>query len=168
MRLPGTRHPKQIGLALVACAAVAAPLAVAAPAGAGAKRPQAVCTVVTANDSYSTPENTALVVADPGVTSNDTPCGDGLVISTSQPSHGTLANFDDASGGFTYTPDPGFTGTDTFQYQFEDVESPTGTVTITVTAATSTTTSTTLATTTTTVAPTTTAVAVAAQPAFTG
>ena len=72
---------------------------------------------------------------------------DGLVISVAAPTHGTLDNFDDSGGGFTYTPDPGFTGTDTFTYRLEDVESNTATVTITVTAP---------ATTTTTAAPTTT------------
>ena len=134
--------------------------------------PHAVCIVAVADDAYSTPQDTPLDVADPGVVSNDTKCGtDGLVISTSSPAHGTLDGFDDSSGGFTYTPDPGFTGTDSFTYVLEDVESsPTATVTITVTP--QATTTTTAAPTTTTAAPTTTAAvaakAVAAAPAFTG
>jgi len=163
-------RPRHLGLALLACAALATPLVGAIPAGAGPKRPLAVCTIQVNDDSYSTPENTALTVDDPGVVSNDDICDtDGLVISTSSPAHGTLSGFDDSGGGFTYTPDPGFTGTDSFTYVLEDVEeSPTATVTITVTApSTTTSTSTTLAPTTT-VAPTTTAAAVAAEPAFTG
>jgi len=145
--------------------------AVSSTAGAGIARPQAACVLAVNNDSYSTPENTALNVDGPGVVENDNICGtDGLVISTSQPSHGTLTNFDDADGGFTYTPDPDFVGTDTFTYVLEDVDgSPTGTVTITVTG--EATTTTTAPTTTTTEATTTTSAAVqavTAEPAFTG
>ncbi len=33
----------------------------------------------------------------------------------SQPSHGTVSNFNASTGTFTYTPDPGYMGTDTFQ-----------------------------------------------------
>src|SRR5262249_26812565 len=35
----------------------------------------------------------------------------------SQPSHGTISNFNATAGTFTYTPNPAFQGTDTFQYQ---------------------------------------------------
>ncbi len=164
------RATVRLAVALVAASAAVVPFVGSSPAGARSV-PQAVCVVAVADDAYSTPQDTPLVVADPGVVTNDTICGtDGLVISESSPTHGTLTNFDDAGGGFTYTPDPGFTGTDSFTYRLEDVEgSPTGTVTITVAP---------LATTT--VAPTTTAApttsttvavapaAVAATPAFTG
>ncbi len=34
----------------------------------------------------------------------------------SDPSHGTITDFDATTGSFTYTPDPGYVGTDTFQY----------------------------------------------------
>jgi len=34
----------------------------------------------------------------------------------SQPSHGTVSNFNTSTGTFTYTPDPGYLGADTFQY----------------------------------------------------
>ncbi|HKI20425.1 MAG TPA: peptidylprolyl isomerase [Isosphaeraceae bacterium] len=34
----------------------------------------------------------------------------------SQPSHGTVSNFDGVTGTLTYTPDPGYLGTDSFQY----------------------------------------------------
>ncbi|MGO9471390.1 MAG: peptidylprolyl isomerase [Isosphaeraceae bacterium] len=34
----------------------------------------------------------------------------------SQPSHGTISNFNAATGTLTYTPDPGYLGADTFQY----------------------------------------------------
>lgn len=141
----------------------------------GASVAQAVCITPVADDTYSTVQDIALTVDDPGVVSNDPLCGsDGLVVSTSSPSHGTLTNFDDSAGGFKYTPDPGFTGTDTFTYVLENVKSsPTATVTITVTAAPTTTL---VPATTTTLAPTTTvappaapaALAVAATPRYTG
>ena len=68
-------------------------------------------------DSYSTPFNVPLVVAEPGVLSNDTANGGGALIASvvSPPGHGTL-NFV-ASGGFTYTPSPGFAGADAFTYR---------------------------------------------------
>ena len=31
--------------------------------------------------------------------------------------HGTVTNFNASTGTFTYTPDPGYVGTDTFQYE---------------------------------------------------
>jgi hypothetical protein len=66
---------------------------------------------------------------------------DGLVISLSNPSHGDLHNFDDGEGGFTYVPNEGFVGTDSFTYTLEDVEtSLVATVTITVSGAATTTT----------------------------
>jgi hypothetical protein len=172
IRLDATPRPRHLAMAVLATGIAVAPLAAATSAGAGMSKPQVACIIAVNNDSYSTPENTALSVDGPGVVENDNICGtDGLVVSTSSPSHGTLANFDDADGGFTYTPDPGFVGTDTFTYVLEDVaESPTATVTITVTGV-ATTTTTAAPTTTTTQATTTTSAAVqavTAQPAFTG
>ena len=35
----------------------------------------------------------------------------------SDPSHGTVTDFNASTGTFTYTPDPGYVGTDTFQYE---------------------------------------------------
>jgi hypothetical protein len=71
------------------------------------------------DDSYTTSENTELVVSAPGVLSNDTT--DGLVSSissflspSSPPPDGTLSLNSD--GSFTYTPAPNFTGIDTFSY----------------------------------------------------
>src|SRR5579883_2643800 len=62
----------------------------------------------------------------------------------SQPSHGTISNFNASTGTLSYTPTPGFQGTDTFQYQVTasgpqatpaTTMSNPGTVTITVTPA---------------------------------
>jgi hypothetical protein len=60
----------------------------------------------------------------------------------SQPGHGTISNFNATTGTLTYTPSPGFQGTDTFQYQVTATEpgatpvttqSSPGTVTVAVT-----------------------------------
>ena len=71
-------------------------------------------------DSYETPPDTQLVVAAPGVLSNDTSVS-GLpltAIKGSDPSHGALVFNTD--GSFTYTPDLGYAGTDSFTYQATD------------------------------------------------
>jgi hypothetical protein len=39
----------------------------------------------------------------------------------SQPGDGTISDFNASTGTFDYTPDPGFSGTDTFQYQVQQV-----------------------------------------------
>jgi VCBS repeat-containing protein len=75
---------------------------------------------VAVHDSYSTPANTALVVAAPGVLANDTDAdGDPLTaVLASGPAHGSLAL--NADGSFTYTPNSNFSGTDTFTYKAND------------------------------------------------
>jgi VCBS repeat-containing protein len=87
-----------------------------------------------ADDAFSTDENTELVIAAPGVLGNDTdPEGDALtaVIGTG-PTNGTVTM--NADGSFTYTPNAGFSGTDTFTYKANDgtADSAEATVTITV------------------------------------
>jgi VCBS repeat-containing protein len=68
-------------------------------------------------DAYTVPADATLTVAAPGVLANDhDPSGASLVTVLSVPTtHGTLALA--ANGSFTYTPDAGFTGTDTFIYR---------------------------------------------------
>ena len=135
LRFRASRHLGRLTLALAAASAAIVPFAGLSPANARAV-PQVACIITVTDDSYSTPQDTPLTVDPIGVVSNDNICGtSGLVISETQPTHGTLSDFDDSDGGFTYTPDPGFTGTDSFTYSLEDVEgSPIGTVTITVSA----------------------------------
>ncbi|HVX59780.1 MAG TPA: Ig-like domain-containing protein [Pirellulales bacterium] len=86
------------------------------------------------DDAYSVNENASLAVAAPGVLSNDssvnsTPLS-ASVVSTTR--HGSLTL--NADGSFTYTPNSGFYGADSFTY--EDAEgsltSNTATVTITI------------------------------------
>ena len=75
------------------------------------------CSTLLRDDAYATSQDTPLGIAPSGVLVNDTICflNDGPVVVT-PPSHGTVTNFDNQAGGFTYTPNAGFTGTDTFTY----------------------------------------------------
>ncbi|MCF7673907.1 MAG: family 20 glycosylhydrolase, partial [Akkermansiaceae bacterium] len=76
--------------------------------------------VVAVDDSYPVDSLTPTVIAGPGVLANDiNPSGSPLTASvTTDVSHGTLAL--SSNGGFSYTPGPGFTGTDTFSYTVTD------------------------------------------------
>jgi VCBS repeat-containing protein len=86
------------------------------------------------DDNYSTPVSTTLTVPAPGVLDNDIDVDSAniTVASSTDPGNGTLSINSD--GSFTYTPDPGFTGVDTFTYQATDgtATSEDATVTITV------------------------------------
>jgi VCBS repeat-containing protein len=77
-----------------------------------------------------------LNVAAPGVLANDAdPEGHALTATvTGQPTNGTLAPHPD--GSFSYTPNAGFSGTDTFTYTASDgaLDSNEAPVTITVTS----------------------------------
>ena len=90
-------------------------------------------------DTASSADGAAVTVAAPGVLANDSdPDGDVPLtsVSATAPGHGTVSLATD--GGFTYTPDPGYGGTDTFTYiarDAEGAESSPITVTVTVTAA---------------------------------
>jgi surface glycoprotein (TIGR04207 family) len=91
------------------------------------------------DDSYTTTENETLNVTDPGVLDDDTDRDDGdtlTAIVVTRPDNGTLDL--NATGGFSYVPDPGFNGTDSFTYNATDGQAnDTATVTITVDPATS-------------------------------
>ena len=85
-------------------------------------------------DAFSTPANTPLSVAAPGVLANDdsptaAPLSAALVAG---PAHGTLTLR--ANGSFTYTPVAGFVGTDTFTYRANNGQnSNVAAVTLTIT-----------------------------------
>jgi len=87
-------------------------------------------------DAYATDEDTALMVAAPGVLGNDSdPDGTTLTaVLASGPAHGTLTLNTD--GSFTYTPAVNYNGGDSFTYRASDgsLESTVATVTLTVTA----------------------------------
>ena len=84
-------------------------------------------------DSYSTNQNTALVVPARGVLSNDTD-GDGDLLTASLvtgPTHGTLTL--NADGSFSYTPTTGYNGPESFTYQASDGTLISGTTTVSIT-----------------------------------
>lgn len=64
-------------------------------------------------DYYTISAGASLTVAAPGVLGNDSPTASSAILAGS-PAHGTLALNSD--GGFTYVPDVGFSGSDTFSY----------------------------------------------------
>ncbi len=69
------------------------------------------------NDSYSVTSDTTLDVSASGVLANDVGTGLSAILDTG-PAHGALTL--NADGSFSYTPTPGFSGTDTFTYFAED------------------------------------------------
>ncbi|HEX8833244.1 MAG TPA: Ig-like domain-containing protein, partial [Abditibacteriaceae bacterium] len=88
---------------------------------------------VAANDTYSTDEDKALTVANPGVLFNDSDA-DGTALSAqavTQPANGTLTL--NAAGGFIYTPKKNFNGVDTFPYKANDGALTSGVATVTIT-----------------------------------
>ena len=88
---------------------------------------------VAVDDAYQTNKNVALTVAAPGVLANDSDA-DGptpTAGNASDPANGAVTL--NADGSFTYTPDTGFTGADTFTYDVTDgAATDTGLVTIAV------------------------------------
>jgi VCBS repeat-containing protein len=91
---------------------------------------------IATNDSYGTTRNAALTVAAPGVVGDDSdPDGDTLTAAlVDDVTHGDLVL--SPNGGFTYSPDTGYVGTDTFTYTASDgvATSNAATVTINVSA----------------------------------
>ena len=85
-----------------------------------------------ADDSYSTSEDMPLTISAGGLLANDADLdGDALTAARiSGPSHGTLSL--NADGGFTYTPSPSFTGTDSFTYQASDGQLVSNPATVTI------------------------------------
>ena len=86
-----------------------------------------------AEDSYSTDEDTALVIAAPGVLSNDTdPDGDPLTaILGTGPANGTVTL--NADGSFEYTPNADFSGSDSFTYTASDGSGASAETTVNIT-----------------------------------
>ncbi len=87
--------------------------------------------VVAATDADATADGTLVVPADKGVLEGAT--GTGLTVTdNTDPGHGTVEVGKD--GSYTYTPEPGYSGKDTFDVTITDGSgnTTTGTVTITV------------------------------------
>jgi len=87
----------------------------------------------TVNDAYFTPFQTALNVAAPGVLANDNSNGSGTMTATlvGGVSSGVLAL--NGNGGFTYTPNAGFTGVDSFTYRAVNGGGPGNVATVSIT-----------------------------------
>jgi VCBS repeat-containing protein len=85
------------------------------------------------DDAYATDEDTALVIAAPGVLTNDTdPEGDALsAILVGGPTSGTVTL--NADGSFEYTPNADFSGVDSFTYKTSDGTADSGEATVTIT-----------------------------------
>ena len=88
------------------------------------------------DNSYGTQQDTALAVPAPGVLDNDSDSAGGALaaVLVQGTAHGTLHLSD--NGSFTYTPEPGYAGTDSFTYTTPN-SCATAVVTITVNADTS-------------------------------
>jgi len=84
-----------------------------------------------ANDSASTAEDTPVTISP--LANDSDPDGDPLTISTAAAQNGTVTINPD--GSVTYTPNPGFNGTDTITYTISDGNGGTSTATITVAVA---------------------------------
>jgi len=87
-------------------------------------------------DSYSTTKNATLTVATSalGVLGNDSdPDSTITAVINAAPTHGTVTL--NANGTFTYIPDPGFVGTDSFTYHAFDGTLSSGIVTATINVA---------------------------------
>ncbi len=87
---------------------------------------------VAANDSYTTPQGTPLVIAAPGVLGNDSdPDADPLTaVPVGGAGNGTAVL--NADGSFTYTPNAGFFGTDSFTYMANDGQANSNVATVTI------------------------------------
>src|SRR5213075_2306590 len=85
------------------------------------------------DDSYTTPEDTQLTVAAPGVLANDSDVdGDALsAVLVNGPSHGTLTLNSD--GSLVYMPSLNFNGIDSFTYRASDGQAQSGIATVTIT-----------------------------------
>jgi len=103
-------------LLAVSSAAVPAPAESPTFASSAVLTPMAGATPTAQPDSYATPVDQSLSVPPPGLLANDTdPEGDRLsAVLDVGPVNGSLTLI--SSGGFVYSPNPGFSGTDTFTY----------------------------------------------------
>jgi hypothetical protein len=90
-------------------------------------------TPVASDDGYSTSKNTPLEVGAPGVLGNDSDLdGDPLsAVLISPPNHGTLTL--NPGGGFTYTPEADFYGSDSFTYTANDSATGSNVATVSLT-----------------------------------
>jgi len=93
----------------------------------------AVAPPVANNDSYSTFKNVALTVAAPGVLGNDTNPSSNPLTAVAASGSTTIGTYVlNSNGSFTYTPNPGQSGSDSFTYQATN-GSPSNIATVSIT-----------------------------------
>ena len=88
---------------------------------------------VAVDDSYTTDEDIALTISAPGILSNDSDVEGSALTAVLEGDvfHGSLVlNVD---GSFSYTPDPGYTGTDLFFYRAYDQQDYSSAASVTIT-----------------------------------
>jgi VCBS repeat-containing protein len=87
---------------------------------------------ITVNDNYTMLVDDILIVTAPGVLTNDYDADSDPIsaVLVEDVSDGTLSL--DADGSFTYMPDPGYSGTDSFVYQASDGEANSNNATVTI------------------------------------
>ncbi|MBX3015935.1 MAG: cadherin-like domain-containing protein [Caldilineaceae bacterium] len=105
----------------------------AVPPTATATATNTAAAPVANNDSYTTNAELPLTMAVPGVLANDTDA-DSFALTAmlvSNPVNGTLIF--NANGGFSYLPNTGFVGTDSFTYQVSDGQATSNIATVTIT-----------------------------------
>ncbi len=89
---------------------------------------------IAVDDSFSTDLDTELVVAAPGLLVNDTDIDSSITVNTTpvdDVDNGTLVLA--ADGSFTYTPDAGTSGTDSFSYEVTALDGGVSTATVSIT-----------------------------------
>lgn len=84
---------------------------------------------VAVNDTATTPQDTVVGI---NVIGNDTNCSGCTVAIVTPPAHGTAVANSPAAGQVTYTPNPSFTGTDTFTYTATNAGGTSAPATVTV------------------------------------
>jgi large repetitive protein len=84
---------------------------------------------VAANDTSTTAEDTPVTI--PVLANDSDPDGDPLTVTSAAALNGTVII--GANGEVTYTPNPGFNGTDTITYEISDGNGGTSTATVTIT-----------------------------------
>jgi len=125
-----TRRGRMLAAAMLVGTIAAGASTIAVPASPA----RAALAVVGINDSLSAKHDRTRTVNAPGVLANDLNILGGTTVSLVQDvTHGTLTLR--ADGGYTYTPDAGYVGSDSFRYLPSGLLSTGARVTITVTNA---------------------------------
>jgi VCBS repeat-containing protein len=85
------------------------------------------------DDGYTATEGITLSIPTPGVLVNDYDVDSPMLtaVKVADPAHGGFTL--NADGSFTYTPDPGFHGTDSFTYKANDSQTTSNVATVTIT-----------------------------------